>query len=170
MQKWIRCARFIGCQSDFSHWIAGHGNGIPYYTIYYTIYERMCTKEIFHLQIVSHKSDKLGGNCYAFLPSPLRLPCRHPHPTLARHWLEPISFRCPNVFYSPRNLAALSFTLTSQQEVRPHPQPISQAVKTKSSGNWHMLTCGSSQVLCLHGWECVYVWVCFPFGAIRGLN
>lgn len=125
-----------------------------------------------NVQIVSHKSGKLGGNCYAFLPSPLRLPCRHPHPTLARHWLEPISFRCPNVFYSPRNLAALSFTLTSQQEVRPHPQPISQAVKTKSSGNWHMLTCGSSQVLCLHGWECVYewVWVCFPFGAIRGLN
>lgn len=85
-----------------------------------------------------------------------------PHPLVSGcvGWLEPISCRCPNVFYFPRNLATLSFTLTAQQEVRPHPQPISHAVKTKSSGNWHMLTCGSSQVLCPHVCLCTYTRAC----------
>lgn len=57
MQKWIPCARFIGCQSDFSHGISGHGKS---YILYSCVCERMSGKETFHLQIVSHKSGKLG--------------------------------------------------------------------------------------------------------------
>lgn len=131
------------------------------YYVYNTIqYLKECAQRKFSICKLCHINQaNWVATATHSCPPPLRLPCRHPHATLARHWLEPISFRCPNVFYSPRNLAALSFTLTSQQEVRPHPQPISHAVKTKSSGNWHMLTWGSSQVLCLHGWECLYVWV-----------
>lgn len=168
MQKWIRCARFIGCQSDFSHGLSGHGNGTC------GMWTNKTQRKLFICKLC-HINQANWVATATHIPTPLSLSIflvhhHFPHPLVTGcvDWLEPISFRCPNVFYSPRNLATLSFTLTSQQAVRPHPQPISHAVKTKSSGNWHMLTCGSSQLLCPHVCLCTYTrgCVCVPFGVI----
>lgn len=164
MQKWIPCARFIGCQSDFSHGISGHGKS-------YILYSCVCEWAERKLSIC-----KLCHiNQANWVATATHILARLSHTIFLAHhryqrplvtgcvvWFEPISCRCPNVFYSPLKFATLSFTLTSQQEVRPHPQPISHAVKTKSSGNWHMLTCESFQVPCPHAclWTCVCSFWC----------